>query len=137
MDDNIERACSALVACFPHYIDHGRYDDVIDLFVEDCTFERPDIHVHGREELRRMLNARPTNIATRHVCATPVFTSVASTEAASITYFVLYRAEHSGTRVPTFDRITAVAEYHDLFRLTESGWRIARRHVVVAMVSQS
>lgn len=130
----VERDCAALVAGFAYHIDNGHYADVLNLFAPDGSFERPGISARGQAEIDAMLRARPSDVATRHVCGPPLFLSTSDAEASAVTYFTLYQVPVGDGPYPEFAGPAAIAEYRDHFVLTPMGWRFASRRVSVAMV---
>ncbi len=132
-----ESSCRALVAAFPYHIDNRHYEEVVGLFTEDGCFERPGVSVQGHAQLRQMLADRPKNVATCHFCGPTVFTAMADDAVSAVTYFTLYQAAIPETGFPAFNKPAAIAEYHDTFRRTPQGWRIATRKAVVVMVGRA
>jgi hypothetical protein len=123
------QACARLTAAFAVYVDQHRYDDLISLFTEDCVFDRPGALLNGRGELRAFMERRPGGTVTRHTCAPPVLDQVTAQSANGVTYLTFFEGEPSGEGPATLKQI-AIAEYHDQFKRTSEGWRIARRRVV-------
>ena len=137
MSDIDKLVCAQLVSTYASYVDHRRYNDLIELFTEDGVLRRPDMVVEGRAAILDAMNKRPANRICRHMCSTQVVTLTSDDEAEAVTYFAYYEAElpHQGTAA--LDGPVAIGEYHDRFRRIESGWRIAERSVVVAMQRKS
>jgi hypothetical protein len=126
------QACARLTAAFAVYVDSRRYGDLVNLFTEDCVFDRPGALLNGRDELRAFMERRPSNTATRHTCTAPVLDQVTAQSANGVTYLTFFEGESSTEGQGDVKHI-AIAEYRDQFRLTSDGWRIARRHVVPIM----
>jgi hypothetical protein len=80
----IEAECSRLIASFVFLVDHRRYAELVALFTEDASFERPG----GRGD---------------------------------------YHVEGADGRVSEISSPAAIAEFHDVFRRTQQGWRIHQR----------
>ena len=128
----IFQACARLTAAFAVYVDQRRYGDLVDLFTEDCVFDRPGALLNGRDELRAFMERRPDNTVTRHACTLPVLDQVTAQSANGVTYLTFFEGEPSANGQGNVKHI-AIAEYRDQFRHTSDGWRIARRHVVPIM----
>jgi hypothetical protein len=122
------------VRLFALYIDNQRYSELVQLFTEDCVFERPGVKVSGRDGLLKEMQDRPTPSITKHICGSPLFLAVTPLEASAVTEMTFYRGETAALGPPDFDGPAAIAEYYDRFRHTEDGWRIAQRNVVIVMV---
>ena len=123
----IEAECSRLIASFAFLVDHRRYAELVALFSEDGSFERPGSRATGTAALRDLMNARPTTIVTRHVCAIPFFETVSAEQATAVTYVTVYHVEGADGRVSEISSPAAIAEFHDVFRRTQQGWRIHQR----------
>lgn len=130
------QACAQLTASFAVLVDHQRYDELAALFTEDCAFERPGVNLHGREELRAFMAARPIDAISRHVCTMPLVEQIGPDAARGITYLVFYEGESAPSGPASLKGATAFAEYHDEFRRTAEGWRIARRQVRPVMIQR-
>lgn len=140
MDGDVKRgirsACADLVTSFAHFVDHREFDRAVTLFTEDATFERPDLIARGRDEIAAIWAGRPPSVITRHLCQAPFFTEVDLESASSVTCFTLYHADHRAEGLPGLKEPRAIAEFHDHFRKTAEGWRIARRKSTVILRAQ-
>ena len=82
---------------------------LINLFTEDCVFDRPGALLNGRGELRAFMQRRPSRTVTRHTCTPPVLDQVTAQSADGITYLTFFEGEPSaGVRQPS--KQIAVAE---------------------------
>lgn len=126
------QACARLTAAFAVYVDQRRYGDLVNLFTEDCVFDRPGALLKGRDEIHAFMARRPANTVTRHTCTPPVLDQITAQSANGITYLTFFEGEISAEGQGAIKHI-AVAEYRDQFKRTSEGWRIARRHVVPIM----
>lgn len=132
-DADAHHACEQLINDFAWHVDHGDYAAVLNLFIdEEPCFERPDREVRGRDAIRAMLDARPTDRVTRHVCTNIVLFAEAEKIIRGRCYVTLYSVE-----IGPFDSaggepsVGLLGEYHDRFLLTPSGWRIDHRKAIV------
>jgi hypothetical protein len=132
----IEEECKQLVGRFAFYIDHRRYDALLDLFTNDGEFSRPDMSVRGREAMASWLASRPTDTITRHLCGPTVFEDADGERARAVTYAVVYQCQNNGKAFSSMELPVALVEYHDAFHKTAGGWRIAQRAVQPVMVRQ-
>lgn len=130
----IEAECGRLVAGYAYLVDRRKYDDLVDLFTENCLFQRPDARVEGAAALRRLMDARPGHIATRHLCGMPFFETVEVDEATAVTYTVMFVEEGIDEGPNEVAGAAGLAEFHDRFRRTADGWRIAERTAKPAMI---
>jgi SnoaL-like domain len=131
-----ESACTRLTRLFAFYVDRERYLELVELFTKDCTFERPGASVRGRPALLELMQKRPRTPITKHVCGTPLFFEMTAHDAAAVTEMTFYQGEPIEGSPPQYEAPAAIIEYHDRFRKTEDGWRIATRNVVVVMVKR-
>ena len=133
----IEAECSRLVTSYAFLVDRRRYAELVDLFTHDADFERPGVKVNGQDAIRSFMEARSVAIATRHVCAPSFFEKVELDEAVSITYLTMFMGEGTDTGPNDVPGIAGLAEFHDLFRRTAEGWRIASHVARPVMVVKS
>jgi hypothetical protein len=89
--------------------------------------------VKGRAEFLAWAEKRQADAETRHLASPPVFISGNEHAAKSVSYFTAYRARKTHAQLPEYDGPVGIAEYHDDYRKTAEGWRIARRKVFVVM----
>ncbi|AEG51588.1 putative aromatic ring hydroxylating dioxygenase beta subunit [Sphingobium chlorophenolicum L-1] len=125
--------CARIVAAFAYHVDHREFDRAAALFAEDGVFERPDLLATGRAEIAAIWEGRPAHVVTRHLCGIPHFVAIGPEEVETVTYFTLYHLEHEGEGLPKAGP-TAVAQFHDRFRLTAEGWLIAHRRGIPAIL---
>lgn len=130
----IEHACAQLVARFAFLVDHQRYDELKAVFTEDAEFVRPDRALRGQAEILAFMQARPPETLSRHLCGLPCFEAVTADCARATTGLAFYNGDRGGEGAATMAGPAAIADYVDTFVKTLSGWRIARREVVVVMV---
>jgi hypothetical protein len=128
-----EQSCARLIAAFAFFVDHQRYDELVNLFTEDCVFDRDGVVLRGREELRTFMQERPKGSVSRHVCAPPVLEDVGANTIRGTTCLTYFISEPVDKGPARFKGIGVVAEYRDEFRHTYEGWRIASRCVVQVM----
>lgn len=128
----IEKQCEKLSIRFANNVDRGLSEDVASLFSKDGSFSRAGQVLDGPDQLRAFLEKRPPERVTRHVCTNIEVNVVNASEAAGITYFLLFdgnRPAASDDPLPLMSPAT-LGEYHDTFVLTPDGWRIRERRAV-------
>jgi hypothetical protein len=133
--DKTFAACARLTAAFAVLVDHHRYEELGELFTEDCRFERPGATLSSRAELVAFMSQRDRAQLTRHLCQPPLIVETGPDEATGVTYLAFLQGEAQEGGVGKLTGVTAMAEYHDLFRKTPGGWRIAERRVVPMMMA--
>jgi hypothetical protein len=136
-DADIRNECSDLVARFAYYVDHREFDKAVALFAIDGIFERPDLKASGREKIAGFFAHRPPSVVTRHLCGQPFFIEIDGDTAKSVTAVTLYNTTHEGEGLPTVKSPNAVAEFHDTFKKTSDGWKIAHRRGVPVLLIQA
>lgn len=128
----IVAACERLALDFAWHVDHRNAEDVAALFAPDAAFERKGEVLDGRDAIHAAQLKRPAGLVTRHVCANLRIDVLDAEHARGTHYFLLYRHDHAaagtepGKPAPLGPPET-VGEYHDDYRLTAEGWKIARR----------
>ena len=128
--DGCERDCARLSIVFARYVDTRDYDKLLALFTPEGILDRRGEIVAGRDAIRAMMNARPAELRTRHVCTNIEITQTGAETAEGLTVFTLYRGREKDAVEPV--ELTGpafVGEYKDHFERTVDGWRIARREV--------
>ena len=120
---------------FAYLVDHRRYEEVIGLFAPDGVFERPGLTADGPQAIREFLLSRPEGVKTRHVCAPPFFDHVDAGCARSITYVTIFHGPGADDEAISVAGPAGVVEFHDSFRLTPDGWRIAHHESRIAILA--
>lgn len=121
------KACERLVHAFAWHIDHHEAEQAAALFAQDAVFERRGEALTGRPAIRAAFLRRPVALTTRHVCSNLLLSAEASNRIIGRSYFTLYRDDGSSGLPPRLELPEFVGEYHDVFALTDQGWRIAYR----------
>jgi ketosteroid isomerase-like protein len=123
--------CRDVSLRFAYYVDHFEYDRLIDLFTEDGVLDRRGVDVvAGRGAIMETMKKRDPKMRTRHVCTNVLIDLSGERDATGVTYFTLYRGkEEDSDQTLELTGPAFVGEYHDAFRKTKDGWKIARRRV--------
>jgi hypothetical protein len=130
-------ACSAVATAFAYHVDRNETERVVQLFTEDGEFKRPGLAAKGHDQIRAWMKSRPATTVTRHVGTPLMFTEFNLDTAKAISYFSMYHGERLGDSIPALHGPVAIAEYHDEYRKTDAGWRIARRKVFIALAAKT
>jgi ketosteroid isomerase-like protein len=134
MDDlaliKIRFALEDLNKAFTHNLDHGKLDELVDLFTEDALYTHAKRRSEGREEIRELFVARAAAGArtVRHL-ASGLRLEIDSPTAARGTSVCLTFA-HDGESPAPDATPHLVADFEDVYRLCGDGkWRFAVRHI--------
>lgn len=127
-------AIQEMIAQYGYAYDSQDAEAFAALFVEDGVFEifvpgrvRPTVRLQSREEIRgwaaRRLQAREGRFTSRHFQSGVVFDELTSTSARTRTMVLV--THQIGTEAAPWPTVSGV--YHDEWRKTRWGWRLARR----------
>lgn len=133
-------ACLRLMNDYTHLADgFGDRSAVAALFTDDAVWESNEARAEGRDELEAMFSATTDEPRTsRHVASNMTVTMTGDESATGLSYFTLYRHIGAKPSVPDLDdQPIILGSYHDDFRLTADGWRIAHRRAEVGFVRRS
>lgn len=126
------RALERLNADFCFHLDHGRIDELIDLFAPDAVYTHGTRKSLGRAEIRDVFTKRAASASprvSRHVQSG--LRLEPSPEGRARGYSVCVTFAGNGT-VPLYPAVPIlVADFHDEYQLGADGrWRFARRDIV-------
>jgi ketosteroid isomerase-like protein len=131
-----ELACCRLVAVWAHRVDRHDIDGVIALFTEDGVLHSRtggDDAVGAAAIRAFFANHHDANRVTRHVTSPPFIELTGADDAQGITGYVLYEgfkgSTPEGAPLPLTTPL-AVGEFHQRYRRTPEGWRIASHRSV-------
>ena len=109
-------------------IDTGRFEEWIDCFTEDGTFESPRFGKHaGRDGLKRFTALYKESLGgaqVLHVVANPAF-DLNGDNGSGTSYLLYYHCKDGKVQQST------VGYYTDKLRKTPVGWRFASRQVTI------
>lgn len=134
MDDlaliKIRLALEDLNAAFTHNLDHGKLDELVDLFTADALYSHAKRRSEGREEIRKLFVAHAAaGVRTVRHLASGLRLQIESPTAARGTSVCLTFA-HDGEPPAPHATPHLVADFEDVYRLCEDGrWRFAVRHI--------
>jgi ketosteroid isomerase-like protein len=129
-DSSTQDACRALIMDYAYYRDHPDVKAYGDLFTEDAELSILGDTRIGRSAIRERL-AEVTG-STVHLMSTIRITEVSATEATGVSYVTVYTAP-DGAGPHTVSGYAGIGEYHDVFRKTVDGWKIAKRTLVMRL----
>lgn len=120
-------ACEALCKAYGPAADAGDGEALANLFTPDGVFNRLGTEIAGRAAIRAMIASRPVGVWTQHQCSNVRIEIAADGRSASGKVDLqMRRGSADGDSV---DEIRA--EYTDRYVLTDEGWRIRERKVVM------
>lgn len=127
--NNVVTACERLVIEYARARDTMDREGYVDVFTEDGVLILAGQHFEGRDAIRERTNNWPQNDVARHLMTNIDITPVDETTATGVSYLLIIGGEREeGTTGPmTVSGFRVMGEYHDEFRLTDDGWKIARR----------
>jgi len=118
-----------LVHRYSHCADRRLYDELADLFTEDCVVDYgPGFGpaVRGRQALRAMFGAGPGFLATSHHNANVLITFETDDRASVRTSVYAWHQTTEGVTPQVWGC------YHDVAMRTPDGWRLAARQLRIA-----
>ena len=132
VDDRL--AIQKTIARYSYTYDGLDADGYANVFTDDGVFEvflpgqtSPAVRVESRRAIRdwaaRRLQARRERFGSRHYQTGTIFDELTADSAVTRT-LVLVTHQHTGEAAP---RIAHTGVYHDRWRRTDEGWRIAHR----------
>jgi hypothetical protein len=130
LSDAAEAACRRLIVAFAHRVDHREFAEAAALFAEDGIWDRHGERLVGPERIRALLDSRPATQLERHVMTTIHVTQQSPTECSAVSYAMIFRTSAESGRTAVVPGPSAVGEFHDRFRLADSGWKLAYRRSV-------
>ncbi len=127
-----ERQIRGLIARLAHLADYGDLDEYMTLFTDDATWDLGGTVVRGAEEIRadrverREQGTQGPGTNTRHMNTTSWVEVDGSDVATAHSYFLFVR---DASTAPT---LGVTGRYHDTFRRTPDGWKMAHRRIHMA-----
>ena len=126
----IRLALEDLNTGFTHYLDHGRIDELVDLFTEDALYTHGQRRSEGRAAIRALFERRAAaGVRTCRHLSTGLRLEIDHATAARGASVCLTFA-YDGPPPVTPATPYLVADFNDTYRLCADGkWRIASRHI--------
>ena len=124
-----ELECARLTIAWARYVDLHEDNDVVALFSEDGVLHGPSgQRIEGHAAILSALATRSANRVTRHMLAPPFISLVGPDEAEGVTCFTVFEGfkdQHEGAGPMALRPPVTVGEFHQSYRRTPQGWRIA------------
>lgn len=137
----IAAACRETILRAAAGADAGDADAVAASFVLDAVLERPDTPpIHGRDAIRRSYASRSPDRLTRHLVTNTLVEVAGVCEAHATSLVLLWSGSTNDMPGPhgrPADTRQVIGEFHDVFKLTSEGWRIAYRKALFVLYSKS
>lgn len=132
----IERECHKLMVRYNLYNDGLDVEGFVSLFTEDCVFAKvvpePRYEVHGHDGLRASMKHIIINSPRlrRHLLVNPQIIVLSEDEAEGFCLGLAIFGPAGDRTLPVpVGGIELVGEYHDRYRRTPQGWKIASREL--------
>ena len=124
-----ELECARLAIAWARFVDLHDNDAVVALFADDGVLHAPGGgEIAGHPAILAALATRSANRVTRHMLAPPLVTMKGADEAHGVICFTVFdgfKDTHEGTGPMPLQPPVTVGEFHQTYRRTEQGWRIA------------
>lgn len=126
--DDAASACRALVMDYAYYRDRLDADNFAAIFSKNAVLSVQGNEFTGRDAIRQRLLDIEGNPVSRHLMSTIRITPIDAATAHGVSYVKVYVEEAPDNERPVVTSgFLAIGEYHDIFKLTDAGWKIARR----------
>lgn len=130
-NQSIEAACEALVLDYAYYRDREDLQvaaqGVAAVFTEDATLTVSGQSFTGRQAIFDRIADQTNPPLFAHLMSTIRIFPESATKATGVSYATVYVAPRPAQGSALAEGFAAVGEYHDEFKLTAQGWRIAQR----------
>lgn len=130
-NQSLEAACEALVLDYAYYRDREDVQlaaqGVATVFTEDATLTVSGQSFTGRQAIFDRIADQTNPPLFAHLMSTIRIFPESATKATGVSYATVYVAPRPKDGSALAEGFAAVGEYHDEFRLTNQGWRIAKR----------
>jgi ketosteroid isomerase-like protein len=123
----IEGACRQLMMRYAAALDLNDVEGLLELFTQDGEWARPGNEpLRGGVQIAEFLCARDRAVTMRHIISNLVLDVEAPDRATALSYWTVMKGTPGATPAQALAPF-AMGEYHDVFRLEQGRWRIARR----------
>jgi|MDSV01.3.fsa_nt_gb hypothetical protein len=134
--EQIKQACETLVMDYARHRDQSRGVALAQLFTQDAELSVNGETFTGRKALLARFEA-PAAKRFRHMMSNVQITVTGHRQATGVSYALIFvgpiDARNPDAPI-TVSNFVAMGEYHDIFVLTDAGWRIASRRFVPAFL---
>jgi hypothetical protein len=124
----IESQLTQLNYASAYFMDHGEFEEMINLFTTDAVFDRVGTVHHGHEEIRQGMADRPL-MTTRHLLVNLYYPTIETDSARGIVSAVTYHgaASPDGEPVAYATQNGRVIDFEDSYVRQGDAWKIASR----------
>ena len=127
-----ERECARLCKDFIYTIDRRQYDAFLGLFAPDPVLDRAGQVFSGMDGLRAFCAGRASNRYVRHTCSNIRIDMTGPTTATGTSCATMFQATaEPDAALPLPTSMLIFAEYEDTYALTDAGWKIKSRKIVI------
>lgn len=135
-----ELECARLAIAWARFVDLHDNAAVVALFADDGVLHAPGgQEIAGHAAILAALGTRSANRVTRHMLAPPFITMTGADEAQGVISFTVFdgfKDTHKGTGPMPLQPPVTVGEFHQTYRRTPDGWRIASHRNVQVFKQQ-
>jgi hypothetical protein len=126
----IEWQLTTLSQRFAYFLDHGEFDDLVNVFTPEGVFDRGGPPLRGHEAIRTAMGERAP-LTTRHLLTNFYFAEVTADAARGVVGSVVFHGPvpAGDAPVPYATEQGRVLEFHDRYVHTTEGWRLESRVV--------
>lgn len=130
-------ACTDLAIRYAYHVDFGQIDALLDLFIDDAEAKLPGASLSGKQAIRSYFEAVFASKRSFLHCLSNFLIEPQDQDSATGTiYLVAYAAQDSEVSGPLpLSGPSAVGTYHDVYRRTDVGWRLAKRDTVISFAA--
>lgn len=123
---------------FCYYLDHGKVDELVDLFCEDALYTHGQRTSNGREQVRRLFAPRreAKNRTSRHIQSGLRIEFTDATQATGHSVCLTFGADAPPPIIPATPYL--VADFIDEYLKCDDGrWRLRSRHIERIFVAET
>lgn len=124
----IESQLTQLNYASAYFMDHGEFEEMINLFTADAVFDRVGTVHHGHDAIRHGMAERPS-MTTRHLLVNLYYPTIETDSARGIVSAVTYHgaASADGEPVGYATQNGRVIDFEDTYLRDGATWKIASR----------
>ncbi len=120
---NAVAAIQGVIVAYCRFVDLFEDASMASLFTHDGEWLRPgQAPLRGREAIQAYLGTRDRGTEARHIPTNVMVDVKDAGSATAISYYTIIKRGADGSPKPV-----TLGEYHDVFRLEQGRWQIARR----------
>jgi ketosteroid isomerase-like protein len=122
---------------FAYHIDHGEFEEMVQLFTEDGVFDRVGQVLEGQEQIRQAMRDRP-KMTTRHVFTNFHFHEIAPDNVVATAYCMSFHGMGESDNGPIVYGTTngRLLEFRERYQNQGGGWKLAEHRAQAIFVPQ-